>query len=214
MEDFNRFLTYHGNSIDIQNMKDNDINVNDIFHSLSLINRFTGHSTRAYSVAEHSVYCYLIARELDLSPRIRAYALLHDSSEAYVNDLPTYIKVLLPEYKEIENKVEEVIFSKLRMGKMTAEEKLIVKKIDNTMMLIEMRDLTRHDITKMDLSDRDNFYEAMKFKIDLEFGDVKSLLERDLFSTADETSYPRRYEKLMKHIYKTKITGVNVLWED
>lgn len=214
MEDFNRFLTYHGHSIDINNMKEDDINVNDIFHALSMINRFTGHSRVPFSVAEHSCYCYLIAQMLGYGPRIQAFALMHDASEAYVNDLPTYVKVLLPEYKEIENKVEKIIFSKLGLGEMTPDEKTLIKKIDNTIILIEMRDLTRHDISKMDLADRDNFYEEVKFKIDLEFGNIKSLLEPEFYPTVSESNYQRKFENLMKHIYKTKIAGGGISWKN
>lgn len=220
-KDFATFLTYSGIEIDIQNVKEEDINVNDIFHSLSLINRFCGQSRRAYSVGEHSIYCYIIADLLGFNNRIKAYALLHDASESMIGDMPTYVKQFLPQYKEIENKIESVIFSKLGLGDMTEEEKKTIKMIDNTMMLIEMRDLTQHDITQIDIKDRPNFYDSQvvpqKYKhfdlvkytkkinsvIDLEFGDVAECLDEVYAPTFfGGNDYSLTHENIMKHIYK------------
>jgi len=217
-KDFATFLTYSGIEIDIQNVKEEDINVNDIFHSLSLINRFCGHSHRQYSVSEHSVYCYIVADIMGYGKRIKAYALLHDASESMIGDLPTYVKQFVPSYKEIENKVEHVIFSKLGLGDMTDGEKRIVKSIDNTLMLLEMRDLTQHDITQIDLIDRENFYDSfsnnyngrVKNLIDLEFGMITDLLPKEYAHTflKYKDNYPLAFEKLMKHIYKNEFSNL------
>lgn len=222
-KDFATFLTYSGVEIDIKKFKKEDVNVDDIFHSLSMVNRFTGHSVRPYSVSEHSIYCYIVAKKLGLGARIEALALMHDASETYVNDMPTYIKQHVPAYREIEDKVESIIFEKIGLDAMSDEEKKIVKKIDNTLMLIEMRDLTRHDIDNIDLKDRDNYFNALyeyygesgliKWKkpikgINLEFGSITDWLDNEKYvSTFMEFSYDKQlaYEKLMKHIYTNEI---------
>lgn len=76
------------------------INIEDIALSLSKMCRFTGHCNKFYSVAEHSVYVSL------LLPKKKAlYGLLHDASEAYLADIASPVKQLLPEYKVLEEKI-------------------------------------------------------------------------------------------------------------
>lgn len=81
-----------------------EVRLEDIAHSLSLLCRFGGHCSRFYSVAEHSVH---VARLC--SPEVALWGLLHDASEAYVVDLPRPIKRQLPEYAEIEGLVQFAI---------------------------------------------------------------------------------------------------------
>lgn len=81
-----------------------EIEIEDIAHSLSMQCRYAGHCVRFYSVAEHSV---LLARFfLDAGQVENAlWALLHDASEAYLVDVPRPVKPFLPGYKEAEAKV-------------------------------------------------------------------------------------------------------------
>jgi uncharacterized protein len=85
-----------------------EVEIDDIAHSLSMQSRYAGHSLRFYSVAEHSV---LIARWLlDHYPPERAlWGLLHDASEAYLVDVPRPVKPFLPGYKEAEARVMAVV---------------------------------------------------------------------------------------------------------
>ena len=74
-----------------------DVCIDDIAHALSMLCRFTGHTTRFYSVAEHSVHV------MQLVPiEHRFVALMHDATEAYLNDLSRPLKMGLAEYKKIE----------------------------------------------------------------------------------------------------------------
>jgi len=105
--------------------------VEDIAHALSQICRFTGHTRRFYSVAEHCVRAsYLAAkcradglRALTLTTpdtpevdeaELRTYArfaLLHDASEAYLCDIARPLKrqpAFLP-YLEAERRLQETI---------------------------------------------------------------------------------------------------------
>ena len=73
------------------------ITIGDIAHALSNICRYTGHCSEFYSVAEHSV---LVSR---MVPQEHALAgLMHDSPEAYVNDLSHPLKKLVPDHRGIE----------------------------------------------------------------------------------------------------------------
>lgn len=68
------------------------VDINDIAHHLCQINRFTGATSRVYTVAEHSILCADIAAGQGLSERWQLAALLHDAHEAYLNDMAQPIK--------------------------------------------------------------------------------------------------------------------------
>lgn len=99
--------TVSGKRVDLTKPNYADIDINDIAHSLSLQCRFSGHSRRFYSVAEHSWH---IARMLgDFPVEVQLAGLLHDASEAYLTDLPSPVKALMPEYREFEDNLMEYI---------------------------------------------------------------------------------------------------------
>lgn len=138
-------VTYKGNKIDYLNITADSIDVDDIIHSLPRINRFIGHSSRAYSVAEHTIMCLIMAEMLGYSTREKVLVFIHDFTEAYTGDCPTPLKRLLPDFKMIEERFEHAIYEKLGVDSPTEEEYLKIKRIDWTMLAIEMRDLTLHD---------------------------------------------------------------------
>lgn len=83
------------------------IDILDISTALSLQCRWNGQlaSPKHFvSVAEHSVLVSAV-----VSPGARLWGLLHDGSEAYVADIPRPLKRLLPDYIEIENRVQALI---------------------------------------------------------------------------------------------------------
>ena len=81
--------------------------IEDIAHGLSHQCRFAGHTKEFYSVAQHSIHVAELAKD-----EFKLQALLHDSSEAYLLDMPGPIKKRLPEYCKIENNLMEVIAKK------------------------------------------------------------------------------------------------------
>lgn len=137
-------VTYTGKVFDYNNITKESICVDDIAHSLSHINRFVGHSSRPYSVGEHVLWCQHMANELGYSARLKLLTLIHDFEEAYTGDCPTPLKVLLPEFSVIAKKVEKAIYENIGIEPPTPEEKYLIKRIDLTMLAIEMRDLTLH----------------------------------------------------------------------
>lgn len=106
-----------------------EVRIEDIAHSLSLLCRFGGHCSRFYSVAEHSVH---VARLC--SPETALAGLLHDASEAYVVDLPRPLKRMLPEYGIIESKVQMAIAEHFGLPLLLPEE---VTRMDDAMLLAE-----------------------------------------------------------------------------
>jgi 5'-deoxynucleotidase YfbR-like HD superfamily hydrolase len=110
-----------------------DIDIDDIAHALSNQCRFSGHCKRFYSVAEHSVRVSLIVK-----PKHRLWALLHDAAEAYLVDLPTPIKQLMPEYSIAEKRIMACVCEKFGLSLEMPKE---VHQADMIMLATEKRDL-------------------------------------------------------------------------
>lgn len=87
-----------------------DFDIEDIAHALSLNCRFTGHSARFYSVAEHSWHMSRMAPEGH-----ELAALLHDGSEAYITDIASPIKQHLPDYQKMEDLLLSRLFQKYNL---------------------------------------------------------------------------------------------------
>jgi len=97
-------LTRTGRRVDLLDPSASMIEPADIAQSLSMQCRFNGHTRAFYSVAQH---CYLVA---DLVPeQYQLQALLHDATEAYVGDLVSPLKAVLPEYRQIESRIWHAI---------------------------------------------------------------------------------------------------------
>ena len=116
--------TFSGKKLDILNPHPNQIDLNDIARGLATECRYSGQIRRFYSVAEHSIQVARAALHHARRDGITGYlqedivkqALLHDAAEAYIRDIPTPLKSLLPEYKAIENRLIEVIFERFNVG--------------------------------------------------------------------------------------------------
>lgn len=136
------------------------VDITDIAHALSMLCRWTGHTRFHYSVAQHSIYAsHLVPKQFALA------ALLHDSSEAYLGDMNRPLKHFTaagPAYREIEEKVEAVIFGKFGVPFPLPEE---VKEADTQMLYAEKAQLmTITEATK---------YEARKWGRDETEADVR-----------------------------------------
>ena len=118
--------TYTGKQFWPLDPRPEDIDINDIAHSLSMQCRYNGHCARFYSVAEHSV---LVARQA--SPKNRMAALLHDAAEAYLCDLPRPVKHSVSGYAEAEAAVELAIAERFGVTWPWPDE---VKRIDNCIL--------------------------------------------------------------------------------
>lgn len=80
-------LTFSGLYVTPLDLQPEHVCIEDIAHALSNQCRWTGHVSRFYSVAEHSLnVAALVSKEMALT------ALLHDATEAYLADLARPIK--------------------------------------------------------------------------------------------------------------------------
>ena len=100
-------ITRTGNNVEPLSLSVSDIRLDDFAAALSKICRYGGHTSRFYSVAEHSV---LLA--VALPNHLRRAALLHDVSEAYVGDMPSPLKARIPQFEEIERPIIEAVFKR------------------------------------------------------------------------------------------------------
>jgi hypothetical protein len=125
--------THTGRLVDLANPAVAQIDMRDIAHALANINRFTGHTSRPYSVAEHCVRgSYVIA------PRLALEFLLHDATEAYVGDVSKPLKSLIGEvYASLEARWADAIATRYTLN--TSPDALsAVKFVDFSMLRAEM----------------------------------------------------------------------------
>ena len=130
--------TYSGIMIDPLNPRKEEIKIEDVAHALSLLCRANGHFPCFYSVGQHSVACMKEAAARGLSKRIQLACLLHDASEAYLSDVTRPVKARIPQYKEIEAPLQELIWSKWLGAPLSAEEFQAVRQIDDDMLTYEL----------------------------------------------------------------------------
>ncbi len=119
----------------------NDIEIADIAHALSLLCRANGHFVHFYSVAQHCLNCAKEAKMRRYSKRVQLGCLLHDASEAYLSDVTRPIKVQLPKYLEVEEKLQNAIFDKWISPTLTDEERKLVFEIDDAVLYHEFLNL-------------------------------------------------------------------------
>lgn len=143
------FQTYTGKKFYPFDPRPDEVDIIDIAHSLSLQCRFNGHVKEFYSVAQHSIHVCRVFSELakkegfGASKQAHLCALLHDATEAYVGDLIRPIKIDMPQYKEMEEKVWRSILEHFGLLEVWEHFPLepLVKRADNILLATERRDL-------------------------------------------------------------------------
>ncbi|QIG73181.1 hypothetical protein [Rhizobium phage RHph_I40] len=101
-----RIRTSDGRLVDPLDIQLGDVRPRVIIHSLSQINRFTGHATYPFSVAQHTYNLYRAVPK-----HLKKAAILHDFSEAWFNDLASPLKRELPNYRAAEKRaLDQVLY--------------------------------------------------------------------------------------------------------
>lgn len=87
------------------------IDIQDIATGLANKGHFSGFSPKYFSIAEHSIMvCDEYSLWHDSAPdSYKLLALLHDASEAYIGDMVKPLKIHMPEFVAVENRIMEVI---------------------------------------------------------------------------------------------------------
>jgi uncharacterized protein len=138
-DDVSYIRTYSGGRFWPLDPHPDDLEIEDIAHALSNLCRWTGHSEKFYSVAQH---CVLVSANLPSHPQLEG--LMHDASEAYLSDLSRPVKHapgLGEVYRQAEKKIEEAIAMKFDLPKDTSPE---IKMVDNRLLYTEARDLMKN----------------------------------------------------------------------
>lgn len=118
------------------------VTIDDIAHATSNVCRFAGHVSYFYSVAQHAVNTSLI-----VSQKHAFTALMHDTAEAFTNDIPTPLKVAVPMFKELEVRIETAMAKKFKFAYPLPEE---VKLADLQMLGLE-KEVVKGDFTDWDI---------------------------------------------------------------
>jgi len=133
--------TFYGNKVFIGDPRPEDFTIEDIARNLAGINRYVGASR--YTVAQH---CVVAAKMAELHypghrgsmALLPARMLIHDADEAFVGDVSSPLKSLLPDYKRVEDAMQlamEKFFDLTFIGDP------LVKELDYRMWLTEREQL-------------------------------------------------------------------------
>jgi len=135
-------LTYTGKQFYPLSPRPEDIDIEDIAHALSMSCRFTGHTKRFYSVAEHcAVMAYNVVNDLNTTKVETLAVLLHDASEAYLSDIARPVKPLLTNYMAVEARLTDIINRRFGIHGAAHEMREIIKVADIRMLATEKEQL-------------------------------------------------------------------------
>lgn len=140
--------TFSGKAIDPLEPNPAALDIIDVAHALSHVNRYTGHTFKPYSVALHSLTVAHLVKMRGESRATQLWALLHDATEAYLSDIAAPVKQhdVFAGYREAERRLSEVICDRfmphtIRTGYVWSEMAAKVKQADRDMLLAERRNI-------------------------------------------------------------------------
>ena len=132
--------TYLGNRFYPLEPRIDRVAIEDIAHGLAYQCRFNGQTCEFYSVAQHSLVVASLVPE-----HLRFAALMHDAAEAYLGDMVKPLKVLLPQFAEIEDKVGAIIAAAFALD---FSDYAPIKRADLVALATEKRDLMPHSVER------------------------------------------------------------------
>nr|WP_295901143.1 HD family phosphohydrolase [uncultured Bdellovibrio sp.] len=132
-------ITLSGNRFNILDPNPEAVKIEDIACALARQARFNGHTRFFYSVGQHSC----LGAEVSPTKEIALHMLFHDATEAYIGDLVSPVKALLPDFEIIESRIHWAISQKFNMEYPLPK---VVKQIDRRLLATEVRDLITKDL--------------------------------------------------------------------
>lgn len=139
-------VTLSGQRFNILNPHPKDIRLEDIACSLARQARFNGHTRFFYSVGQHSCLGAQVSPTKDIAKQM----LFHDATEAYIGDLVSPVKRLLPDFEIIEGRIHRAICEKFDLEMPSPK---VIKQIDRRLLATEVRDLITKDLKSWGISE-------------------------------------------------------------
>ncbi|GHV46001.1 hypothetical protein FACS189499_00160 [Clostridia bacterium] len=141
MQPDNYVTTYKKHRFPPLTPRPENIDIEDIAHSLSRICRANGHLPIFFSVALHSLNCEREAAARRLDTETRLILLLHDASEAYLSDIVRPVKIALPDYHIAEKVLQDTILTSFGISP-ESDKRIYEKPIDDAMLYAEFKNLS------------------------------------------------------------------------
>lgn len=133
------FRILNNKIIDLEHIKEDDIDITHIAHALSMQCRYNGQIPSFYSVAQHSTFVSNILYNMTNDKQIALCGLLHDAAEAYIGDIVAPFKNRLPFTKELEGKIIGRILDKYNIKHTYMLNKELIDRIDHRLYELEVR---------------------------------------------------------------------------
>lgn len=143
-------ITLSGKRFNILNPDPEAVLLQDIACALARQARFNGHTRFFYSVGQHSC----LGSEVSPTKDIARHMLFHDATEAYVGDLVSPVKALLPEFEIIESRIHWAIAQKFNLETPLPK---VVKQMDRRLLATEVRDLITKDLKSWNIGEDEPF---------------------------------------------------------
>lgn len=125
---------YSGKKLNLLDPKPEMIDIEDIARGIARKPHFGGHSPGFFSVAQHSLMvCHFMQEAGITDAKLLLLGLLHDAPEAFIGDMPKPLKVHLPFFCEVEDRIMKAICIKYELDFSRMQE---IKPFD-----IEVQDL-------------------------------------------------------------------------
>ena len=210
----------NGQHYDLNNLEQLDTSIETIAENLSKLCRYSGNTREFYSVAEHSVE---VSRTLLLAfgnPRLSLAGLLHDASEAYINDLLYTVKVELKDsfYTETEDRLERLIFKRYDIEQFLGSR--LIKQVDVQSCNVEFETLLSNKFeekpkTLLPDDARQSFlyqYRLLRHLIDT-YGKLECLTQTGSHKLKPQYDKGSVVEDIIADIAQRKIVLFAELWE-
>lgn len=116
-----------------------DVSIDDIANPLAHICRYAGQLPYFYSVAQHAVNATFL-----VEAPFKYTALMHDTAEAFTNDIVTPLKAAVPMFKVLEQRIEGAMSEKFGFIYPLPKE---VELADRIMLGLEMKHIRGQDMS-------------------------------------------------------------------
>ena len=142
-----KIILYDGTVVSLLGFKPTDFNPEHCFNILPNINRYNGNTYIQFSVGQHSLLCYEIAKALFATPEDELLCLIHDFQESLVGDCISPIKHLpiSAGFRVVEDHLEECIRESLDISNYWNTHSAVrVKLADKLALSIEVHNLNKY----------------------------------------------------------------------